>query len=533
MAKESLRATAGVEEFVSQGNGATPLQQALESLNINLEDELTRFRQSRSESGGVKPYSNQLKFRAKKRRSGPNLIQVQARTAGSQQATFSAPAASGPSATAHPPSTDGPTATPTAVPPTVPAAEQSAYSGPQSMATPQPYGPMTPAVPGRAIQRRGGAISPYQQIPDDYFESTEALLDSLPSPQDRNYGYDDVEYQPSWRDQLGTPLGIGALLLLLVGSAGFGYLVTSPRTAEFLRDNALVQSWRGERTDPVEVAPSAETAEADLPEPDTGLQGMGPDLSEDEFQDLDLDRLSTLDRDEATVSPAGRSLPADPSEAEFDSSESAPEARPVGPRSGEEAAATPPGATADRAGRRNPDPTTVTRPQGTSRQNQAVNASPPVRATPSTTSVTPLPQTIQTPRPIQQVPPQPVRTAPAAVPTSPPQPLDTNPTPQPLSQPQAAPPAPLPQAANPQAAGTAPAPLTQSPPQPSPSYYVVADYTGDQSLQTARGAVGGAYVRNFPNGARIQMGAFSQETAARNLVQQLQGQGIPAQVYTP
>ncbi|MBE9113914.1 SPOR domain-containing protein, partial [Nodosilinea sp. LEGE 07298] len=78
-----------------------------------------------------------------------------------------------------------------------------------------------------------------------------------------------------------------------------------------------------------------------------------------------------------------------------------------------------------------------------------------------------------------------------------------------------------------------PAPITQAPPQAAPSYYVVTDYNGAASLESARGAVGDAYVRDFSNGTRIQMGAFSQESSARNLVNQLQGQGIPAQVISP
>jgi cell division septation protein DedD len=60
---------------------------------------------------------------------------------------------------------------------------------------------------------------------------------------------------------------------------------------------------------------------------------------------------------------------------------------------------------------------------------------------------------------------------------------------------------------------------------------VVADYTGNQSLESARGVVGDAYVRDFQGGTKIQMGAFSQESSARDLVQRLQQQGIPAQVY--
>jgi hypothetical protein len=62
---------------------------------------------------------------------------------------------------------------------------------------------------------------------------------------------------------------------------------------------------------------------------------------------------------------------------------------------------------------------------------------------------------------------------------------------------------------------------------------VVVDYTGEASLGAARQVVGDAYVRNFSTGARIQMGAFSQPAAAQSLVQQLQQQGMSAQVITP
>jgi hypothetical protein len=69
--------------------------------------------------------------------------------------------------------------------------------------------------------------------------------------------------------------------------------------------------------------------------------------------------------------------------------------------------------------------------------------------------------------------------------------------------------------------------------QASARYYVVVDYSGDTSLTAARQVIGDAYVRNFSTGAKIQMGAFSQPSAAQNLVQQLQQQGISAQVVGP
>ena len=65
------------------------------------------------------------------------------------------------------------------------------------------------------------------------------------------------------------------------------------------------------------------------------------------------------------------------------------------------------------------------------------------------------------------------------------------------------------------------------------SYYVVSDYTGDPSLDEAREVVGDAYVRNFDVGARIQLGAFSSEEGAAALTEELNNQGIEAQIYEP
>lgn len=55
-------------------------------------------------------------------------------------------------------------------------------------------------------------------------------------------------------------------------------------------------------------------------------------------------------------------------------------------------------------------------------------------------------------------------------------------------------------------------------------------YTGDGSLEQAQQAVSGAYVRNTPEGAQVQMGAFSSPQGAQDLVEELNNQGIPAQI---
>jgi SPOR domain len=101
------------------------------------------------------------------------------------------------------------------------------------------------------------------------------------------------------------------------------------------------------------------------------------------------------------------------------------------------------------------------------------------------------------------------------------------PAPRPISTAPA--PAPTPAAYAP---SVLPTPIAQAPPSAS-RYYVVTDYTGDPSLSKARQAIGDAYVRNFDDGAKVQMGAFEDSASAEQMARQLQQQGVPAQVYQP
>ncbi len=475
MAKGSVGSSPEVQGFLPTQDTATPLQRALESLSVNLEDELMRYRRSRSTNGVAQPYSSQLKFRAKKRRQRLNLIQVQARTAAQpERAVTLSPELT--AANGLPPTTittpgAGPDLVMEAAPPT-----ESMMPPPnphlrqQSMAIPgmatvpnqDPYS----ANPG-ALQWRGGAIAPYHQLPDDYLESTEALLDSLPSPYDEVDGYDDVEYSPSLREQLTTPLGIGALLLLLVGSAGFGYAVTSPKTLEFFQENALIQTlWGGDETE--EIEPQVEVVEPVEVEPETGLQGIGPDLSEEEFRDLDLDRLSTIEQEEVAPPRLRERVPRGTTPSES-AAGSAGSENPGGSAS-EPSSPVPAAPVESPAAVTNttvPTPTTITRPQVPATPQPAAAPRPQERAPSSPPAVTPGPQVVPSPQAAPPTPPQPVQQAPAVAPVVPPQPLTTTPVPQPLPQVQTAPPAPLAQPDDrsvPAAVPTAPAPITQPPP---------------------------------------------------------------------
>lgn len=73
--------------------------------------------------------------------------------------------------------------------------------------------------------------------------------------------------------------------------------------------------------------------------------------------------------------------------------------------------------------------------------------------------------------------------------------------------------------------------VASAPPANDPYYYVLVNYTGDASLQQARSAVSDAYLRRFPQGIQVQLGAFDNAADAQRLVNAVQTQGIVAQIY--
>lgn len=118
----------------------------------------------------------------------------------------------------------------------------------------------------------------------DYLESSEHLMRSVAEDEA------DLRAEPAPRmlDTLFTPLGIGSMVLLLLSSVTLGYVLTNPtglpfgaESTEPLDDESLVL----ESEDPASADPS-ETA-------------FSPDLSSQEFRDLNLDTLSTLPDDSA------------------------------------------------------------------------------------------------------------------------------------------------------------------------------------------------------------------------------------------
>ena len=422
-----------------------PLRSTLSSLNINLDYELARYRYAKR--GDAQPGVAPPQFQSRRQRS-LNLINVP---------TPAKPVKLPATAAAAPP------------PPPNPRIAQTANSSAPASVSDPVAAPATGSV-SEVANLKSALVRQAAPQPDNYLESSEALLQNF----DNSYpaaGSEPASTSKSWFEGINTPLGLGALLLLLVASAGFGFLLVNPSAAQNLFGNTpLARLWPGSEVDEVEAGDGV-TADADAIASPEGppLSALGPDLSQREFSTLDLNTLSNLPSNASPLAgqpnPLATNRPGDGN-----------------------------GLGANRAN------------AGNVAANGTSAAGPP---TPQ--QVNQIPQNITpAPRPAAITP---TNQAPAAAPA-----------PAPAPQPAAAP-----VTAAPATANSSPA-VSQA---PVSSYYVVSDYTGDPSLDEAREVVGDAYVRNFDVGARIQLGAFSSEAGAAALTQELNNQGIEAQVYEP
>lgn len=453
------------------------LRAALSSLDVQLEAELTRYRRQRH-----------LQRRRQHDAKPMNVIAVQAVGGRTQPQVSSAPAPA--------PVSD---ADPWQSEPSAPLAVRGAIAPSQPPVAPaEPAADLEQAIalnsipdPVTVLQSDGAD----QSEPDDYLASSEELLRSLAEEEA------DLrrQRQSKGRDRLLTPLGIGSLLLLLLSSATLGYLVLNPGT---LQSWNLNRFWNRSPAPP--TVPASESPAAIAPS-----VAPSPDLSSQEFHDLNLDTLSTLPMSPSPVPIPSATAIAPPASVAASPSPSLPPTRP---------AAIPARPRAIAAPTPNPVPPTVTIPRRTVPAAPPAQRSSRAQSTPATRPVQPRP-TARSPQPAR---PAPVR--PAARPIQParPAPQAARPVqPAPRRSPAARP---VPPPAAPPASAPAARPNTP------PRYVVVSPYSGDRSLEQAQRVVGDAYVRNLPNGAQVQYGAFSDGDRARELSQQLQQQGISAQV---
>lgn len=404
------------------------LRGVLAGLDIQLEDELTRFRRQRAGGGRTHNYSGR-----KSATKMLDLISVAA-TGGRTNPIAAEPLATLPS--------------PQGTAPADPMPSGISAVSELAIALQQAGEPLAPAPVADPLQDELVASRPNL---DDYLESSEELLRSLATEEAH------VQAERGFMESLLTPLGVGSMLLLLVSSAMFGYLVMNP--ASFSR---LLPTAKPDST----VNPPGGVVSG----PAANLEAPQPNLATQEFKDLNLNTLGSVQPNSSGVS-APVASPAPSPAAKTSPATSTTGAAPT--------SETTPTATAEPAPARSDAPApTVSRP--VSEAPRA--AAPPVRV-------------YQPPQPAapRRVAPAPARPAPVApAPSTPARPTERS-------------------------SGQA-------------SYKLVTHYDSDRTLEAVRKVIPDAYVQNFDDGAKIQVGAYSSQAEAEARVQQLQQQGISVEV---
>jgi hypothetical protein len=462
----------------------TVLQTALGSLDVQLEEELSRYRRSRK-SKPTKPKSR----RSRSRDAKPmDTIYVEAKGGRTQAAAAGAiaPLASKPGR-------------PSPVPPPPPSQiKRSDAPTPNQSPNQLAIAAAAAAVPSA---EQSGLVSPVAEAettqklvnpddinlgPDDYLESSEELLKSL----------DDQEEVPPQESgliqSLLTPLGIGSMLLLLLSSVTLGYMIMNPASLGIFSEAES----RGDRSSEFSGEVATNSNSTDLPS--NALPGS-PDLATEEFRELNLSTLSTLPTGEAAA-PVPVNPGAVPSPIASTPAQPAPLPNP-------QSAPTLPRTVVPATVSMRPNGRTSSQASTPARPSPAARASAPVRPSPAARASAPAPA--------------PVRPSPTARASAPAQANTATPS---LPQVQAQP-------ASPPVA-TAPAPASSPAASQDDYYYVTTPYNGDRSLEQARQAVGDAYVRNFPEGgAQVQVGAFRDRAGAEDLANELEQQGISAEVH--
>jgi hypothetical protein len=331
--------------------------------------------------------------------------------------------------------------------------------------------PLTSSKTSAGLEGGLVPLAAAQAQPEDYLESSEQLLRSLAQEETR-----DRSRKPRFTDRFLTPLGVGSLLLLLLSGATLAYIFKNhPSTLSALNPKRFFDS----KTTTTAQKPT-ETTQANTTPTANPPVVKGPNLAAEEFPEVSLDTLSHL---EPSPTETPSAVTTQPEQTEPEVREQAP---PVVPNT------TLPGSSSDISSALLPSPGQL----GT---------------VPSTVvPVTPLP-------PLPTIVPRAIQPSIGSVRS------------QPLSAPN--------QSATQQKSRTSPSATTQQAANPATTrggfYYVVMNYSSDRDLQAAQKVVPDAYVERFPQGARIQMGAFKRESQAKALVEQLKKQGVTASVYHP
>lgn len=489
------------------------LQAALNSLDVQLEEELARYRRQRL-GRPVMSAKGLGRHQARKSLDLIDVERVQNQPPRPALGMSTAPLADFPLYMVQPPpqSAANP-ATPAAssnqvnVPPAPP---ESLLAAPDQAPEPlhQPPSPQTPPEqPGNL------ATIATQTPPQDYLESSEQLLKSL--------AQEEATPPPKkpFAAKFLTPLGVGSILLLLLSGATAVYVLSNPSSFAALG----LDRFFGKKN-PTPVAPSPSATTSLTGNADNAPVVNGPDLATDEFVDLNLNTLSHLQASPKSVQPTVPvQVPALPT------LPNAPVVQPVAP-------------------------TVVPN-----------NALPPRRAADlSSVLLTPSPQGNAPYTPIPKVAPlpTPASNAPKSNNTSGAayRSFKTN-TAKTKAKANTADKSLKTKANKSQISTTAKAQNKSAQSKPSKSaktteakkqaaqtpnqvattpigsgsgyYFVLLNSNSQSLLEQARAIVPDAYLETFPKGTKIQMGAYPTESEAKAMVEQLERQGLAASIYHP
>ncbi len=269
------------------------LSSALASLDIQLEEELTRYRRLR---GGHGPIAHPGVRRSPSK--SPGLISISATGGRTRPADNNLPSdasfakgiadARSADSVADSPNTSEKTSPPYTNPSISTFAPNSDASD-LAIAVPSSETPLSADGKTRSAplsssheDERGMLVSSLNQRLDDYLESSEELLRSLAEEEAH------VQAEHGFMQSLLTPLGVGSMLLLLISSAMFGYVVMNP--SSLTRVFAPRNPNAANSTDPTGVNSQVAGAPPQ------------PNLADREFKDLNLGTLGTLKDDNSTSS---------------------------------------------------------------------------------------------------------------------------------------------------------------------------------------------------------------------------------------
>jgi hypothetical protein len=360
--------------------------------------------------------------------------------------------------------------------------------------------------------------------PNDYLESSEELLRSLAVEEAT------VAAERHVLEGLLTPFGVGSMLLMLLGSGMFGYLIMNPASLNAVKDLAMqVARFRSPASGPTTVAA------VDVDGSGTGntaWMSNSPALDANEFMNLSLGNISAL-----RTRPGGLTLMPPPNAqggAPLQQLNNKPQPNAATGKGTKNSGGTK-GITSFTPLNIKPiaPPAPVIAAQGGGSGGNGLFSGAPVRIAPAPSrparSYAPSDTEPAPSRPARSYEPAPRYVAPEPRYEAPapryeaPAPRYVAPEPRYEAPPETVkvlPPPPTPLAS----------PSPEAAPQPQGDYRVVTPYTNDADLETAQKANPNASFRNMDDGAYVQHDAYSSKAEADAKAVELQQQGISAEV---